>query len=896
MYKLITMLLLLAGSSLFGLTIYDVQYTTNPGSDGTYPSTYEGQNVTLTGIVTANNYSNSRFFISMPEGGAWKGIFIYHNYSLNLGDELSVSGEVTEYWGFTELTDVSNVSVLSTGNVVEPTIITTGQLNSMEAYEGTFVKIQNAQIVESYDQYGNIKINDGTGTGLIGTGCISLMNHDFDGIVGSVISSITGVVSYSYGDYYLNPRSMNDLIMGDMPITISTDDIFINQAEEFHVPLEIFHQGDLEIDSFHLNLSYNNNMVEFNGVNYSSAIFVDAEFSSTVNTITIDYTGSVISNSSSTLLNLIFNPIGMGSTTFYAFECSVNGEEVTSFNFGNLNISIAPSEQGDILTTVQRPILSIPEITHPGESFEIWASAPINTSGWEAYLQFKDYELELNISSTYYDSVREWHILTVDTPQPPFYELFDLVVNAPGLEVDHVVDAVKIEALPDDEWYFIHITDTHLPTHLFSHDGNYYNDMTEVEDFLTVIEDINVLNPKFVLLTGDIVNEGELEDYLDARYYSIAKNMLGLLEVPVYLVSGNHDIGGWQATPMPAGNSRTNWHNFFGWDILENPNGLYPYRTQNYTFNYDGMKFIGLESYINYDNYLPSIFGDESFTNNQINWLNAEVLSPEETKVLFYHYDFSEQINLSNLGAQMALSGHIHYDNGGITQAPYNLQTGAVCDGNRKYRVIKVNNGVLQPLPSLSAGSSGQNFQITFEHPNNGTTNHNTAEIVNLHNIGFDDLLLKFEMLDIHGDIDIQNGSLLQVVNVEGKKIVYVKASVEANSITEVSLQTGTPNSNELVDTTKVLENVTIYPNPLYSSQHRGKVTISFDLKEKNQVSVSAYNIKGQKVAQITKHQPFDSGNHQLNWTGISELPSGLYLIKVDAENDTKMIKFINVK
>jgi len=897
MYKIIMLLFLLISSNIYGLTIYDIQYTTNPGQYNTYPSPYEGDEVTVTGIVTANNFYDNRFFISMPEGGAWKGVYVYHSYSLNVGDEVSVTGQVSEYWGLTEISYVSNVTLLSSGNVVEPTIITTGQLNSMEAYEGVLVTIENAQISESYDEYGNFKINDGSGSAKIGSKCISLQQNNFEAIVGTMISAITGVVDYSYNEYYLNPRNMNDLELGDLPTTIATEDLFINEAGEFPVPLLIFNQDELEISSFHIELSYNNNMVEFTGLDYTSAIFSDCEYNNTSNTITIDYSGNAVSNSASTLVNLLFNPIGMGNTTFYAFDCSVNGQAVESFNFGSLNISVVSTEEADILTTVQRPILSIPTITHPNETFEIWASAPVATTGWEVSIKYKDYEQDLDIVSTYYDSVRDWHIITVETPFPDFYELFDLVVDAPTLEVDVVKNAVKIEQTPSDEWYFIHITDAHLPTHLFSHDSNYYNDMTEVEDFLTVIEDINVLNPKFVLFTGDIVNEGELEDYLDARYYSIAKNTTGMLETPVYLVSGNHDIGGWQGTPMPDGSSRSNWYKFFGWDILETPNGVYPYRTQNYTFNYDGIKFIGMESYVNYDDYLPGVFGDESFTYNQMNWLNSEVSSAEDTKVMFFHYDFSEQLNLNSLGVDMALAGHIHSDAGSISQAPYELHTGAICDGGRKYRVIKVNNGVLQPLQTVSAGSSGQNFQVNYTYPNNGSVYENSAEIVNLHDISFDDLLIKFEMIKPdHGEISVVNGQLVQTVNLEDKMVVYVKAEIEANSVLQVHLAVGTPNSNNDMAVNNTMQNLKIYPNPLNSTQSRGVANISFDLTKKSHVSITAYNIKGQKVGQIANRLPLETGNHQLTWSNAANLASGIYLIKVDAEKDSKVIKFINMK
>ncbi|MFA7056071.1 MAG: metallophosphoesterase [Candidatus Cloacimonadales bacterium] len=896
MRKLIYLTILLLSSALNGLTIYDVQHTTNPGSDGTYPSPHVNQIVTLTGIVTADNFSSNRFFISMPEGGAWKGIYIYHSYSVNVGDKVTVTGKVTEYWGFTELKNVSNVTIISSGHSVAPTLITTGQLNTNEAYESVLVKIVDAQVVESYDQYNNFKINDGTGSSYVGVGCVDLQNHGFDAIVGSMLTSITGVVDYSFNNYYLNPRSINDVIIGEMPITIATDDMFINTAENFQLPLLIFNNGSVTINDFHIELSYNNNMVEFIGLDYSNSILANCEVSSTSNTITADYSGSAVTNSNSTLFNLVFYPIGMGHTSFYAFNCTVNGEDVDSFNFGNLNISLASTDQGDILTTVQRPILAIPAITRPNETFEIWASAPPATTGWDIYLKYEDYQLPLEVLSTYYDSTREWHVITIQTPTPQFYELFNLYVDAPTLELDEVKNAVKIEPTLDDEWYFIHISDTHLPTHLFSHDSNYYNDMTEVEDFLTVIEDINALNPKFVLLTGDVVNEGELEDYLDARYYSIAKNTLGMLESPVYLVSGNHDIGGWQGTPMPAGNARSNWYNFFGWDILENPNGLYPLRTQNYTFTYNDVKFLGLESYINYDNYLPHIFGDESFTNGQLSWLNAQVATAEATKVLFYHHDFSDQINLYNLNVEMALSGHTHSDSGNINSSPYNLKTASICDGNRKYRVIKVNNGVLEPLATVSAGSYGQNFQVNFELPNHGMVTSNVAQIVNMHNIEFADVLVKFKMPLNSSNFSVINGEISQIVELNDKKIVHVKTLVAANSVLDVSIQATTSNSQDVNEVTTNLSNVLVFPNPSNPANERNETTISFDLKNRSKVSLSVYNLKGQKVEQVCQNKLFVAGHHNIAWVTSSQLSSGIYLLKLNTESESKLMKFINIK
>ena len=132
--------------------------------------------------------------------------------------------------------------------------------------------------------------------------------------------------------------------------------------------------------------------------------------------------------------------------------------------------------------------------------------------------------------------------------------------------------------------------------------------------------------------------------------------MLTEFDVPVYVTSGNHDIGGWNQTPPPAGSARKNWWKYFGWSWLDNEDPLFPYHTQDYYFTYNNTVFIGLESYDNYDYWRPNIYGNTSYTNQQIAWLNNTLsLFPNYKKVLFHHYDFQEQLSLSALGIDMSL-------------------------------------------------------------------------------------------------------------------------------------------------------------------------------------------------------------------------------------------------
>ena len=172
-----------------------------------------------------------------------------------------------------------------------------------------------------------------------------------------------------------------------------------------------------------------------------------------------------------------------------------------------------------------------------------------------------------------------------------------------------------------------------------------------------VIKDINLIHPEFVLLTGDLINEGELEDFECLRNQTLAVKLLEKFEVPVYLVPGNHDLGGWDATPPSQGTARREWWRFFGWRQREIPPTKAEYLTHDYSFDYGNTHFTGLEAYDNYDRYMYDIYGDESFISSQITWLKNDLAEAgDKTKVLFYHYDFKHELNLSSDTGQSVLT------------------------------------------------------------------------------------------------------------------------------------------------------------------------------------------------------------------------------------------------
>ena len=214
---------------LGAVSIYDIQYTTNPG-DGTYPSPMADQDVTIQGIVTGAGYAGEKFFVcDLPEEGtgAWHGIYVYNvdpEQAPSLGDIVEISGTVSEYYGVTELGYVT-VSVLSSGNAVPgPTSVSTLDLvvpTFAEQYEGCFVAVSNVEVTEGQNDYGEWYIDDGTGECQVDDGFFYLDEIDPPIVVspGDTFGTIKGILDYSYDLYGLNPRFPDDMMDSSNDVT-----------------------------------------------------------------------------------------------------------------------------------------------------------------------------------------------------------------------------------------------------------------------------------------------------------------------------------------------------------------------------------------------------------------------------------------------------------------------------------------------------------------------------------------------------------------------------------------------------------------------------------------------------------------------------------------------------
>ncbi len=185
-----------------GITsIHDIQYTTDPSGD----SPLTGQSVKIRGVVTAIYYYG---FVVADEGGPWNAIYVYTRaVGPSIGDMVQFVGEVQEYSGMTELTNVSDYHLLGVAKFDRimpwPLLL---QDSQQEAYEAVLVKFEDVRVM-AFTNYGEWIITDN----IAGIRCAYMDDYNYFPQVGDELDAVTGIIYYYYGQNALMPRMTNDM-------------------------------------------------------------------------------------------------------------------------------------------------------------------------------------------------------------------------------------------------------------------------------------------------------------------------------------------------------------------------------------------------------------------------------------------------------------------------------------------------------------------------------------------------------------------------------------------------------------------------------------------------------------------------------------------------------------
>ena len=565
---------------------------------------------------------------------------------------------------------------------------------------------------------------------------------------------------------------------------------------------------------------------------------------------------------------------------------------------------------GDTLTVIWRPLPNLPAFARPGDTFTVWANAAPGVSGWSAALHFGALTVPLAPAGGGYQATKgRWELgftVPVGTPE----EIYDLELTSTGTLPDIASHAVKVIPAYRSSYYFAQISDTHLPEHAFSSGGFIDTaDTTGMADFDAVIADLNVIHPEFILHTGDLVNEGELEEYLGMYEMGRAQQMMSRLFSPMFVVSGNHDIGGWKPTAPPDGTARKNWWRQFGWPFLGSPPPGDPYHSQDFSFDYGLLHVIGLEGYINngsYDSYMTAIWGAQSMSQEQMSWLAADVsaVPAGRTKLAFFHYDFggtlgnglpapnfSQFSNPTALGLDGVIWGHNHgVAEGNRTARPFNLGLQAVIDGRRTFRIFRVTDGVITPGPMHhSGGSSGtptDSLVAAWDGPNDGTRARLTATVLNRFGEAWEHARLLFVLADHDSSFAATGGTLAQTIRHGGHVNVYVDCTLPAGATTVVSVAPEAPLPVGVGGAIAVASDLDP-PAPSPFRPGAGPLTVRFSLPRAGHATVTVMDIAGRRVARMVDG-PQEAGVRSLTWNGRGSagemLPAGVYLVRLQTD------------
>ena len=185
------------------VTIYDIQ--TGAVAEG---ETVTIQNTVVTSMLTGDEEG---FFIQDEGGGEWSGIYVFVGQAGGgiaplVGDKLTITGSVSEFYDSTQLVISSAENLVVTGDG-EPVPSVVSSVEDWEAYEGCLITLEDQTVTSDVNSYGEADLSFG----------IPMDNSffNFDTCYDAAYDSITGIVTYSFEEFKINPRSQEDLVGGE---------------------------------------------------------------------------------------------------------------------------------------------------------------------------------------------------------------------------------------------------------------------------------------------------------------------------------------------------------------------------------------------------------------------------------------------------------------------------------------------------------------------------------------------------------------------------------------------------------------------------------------------------------------------------------------------------------
>jgi len=438
------------------------------------------------------------------------------------------------------------------------------------------------------------------------------------------------------------------------------------------------------------------------------------------------------------------------------------------------------------------PLSSIPVILTPEQSFNIqFRSIPfdsISATITTAYDLLPDI-IPLTIESIRQEQDILYATATIPIDTPPELYNITLTIETEGEMYSTTQPrSVSVKQSISDSFTFIHLTDFHIgdPRGLKENP----KETIGWKAARKVIEEVNLLQPDFVMISGDLTF-GQLYPFEYTVEYQKCYEILQEFDVPTFLCPGNHD-----------GYVQTGQDGLKFWEKTFGP--LY------YSFDYGDTHFLSINSYdwsrrdrIGFS-YLVFNWGG-SIRQEQMNWIAddlSENSDTDQTIMMMHHnplwdttgdsllkkgYHGREDILtlIRSNGVDGVLSGHVHYDDITIDNNTTYITTTTLSsslsrDGYWGYRIITVEDSMLNSYNYKEPKYSIPSYNIKIED--------STDQSITISNDLEQYISVLIEFIVPNKEYTVNHGKIVQKREKDDMAAVYVSAIIDAQTTNSIML------------------------------------------------------------------------------------------------------------
>jgi predicted extracellular nuclease len=177
---------------------------------GTATGTVILEEVVVTSLMTSKDGVDNGFYVQTEGGGEWSGVYVYRKdgfggYSAEVGDVVTLQGEVTEYYESTQIVvkDIEDFTDNETTATVAITEVDPGMVSDWESWESCLVSLGNVKVVSEVDAYGEVQTDAGIN--------IDNMFFQFQSVNSSTYA-LSGIIGFAFGEFKIFPRGESDMV------------------------------------------------------------------------------------------------------------------------------------------------------------------------------------------------------------------------------------------------------------------------------------------------------------------------------------------------------------------------------------------------------------------------------------------------------------------------------------------------------------------------------------------------------------------------------------------------------------------------------------------------------------------------------------------------------------